>query len=466
MIPSSSTGCCPCDSEPSTGTTPSSGVTGIAGCSGNYVPCITVTNGIVTALTNREIASGGGGATGTAGCSGDNVACITVSNGLITAVSDRDLGLKTAAYYDVPAAGNATSGQVVLGSDSRLTDQRTPTAHASTHAAAGSDPLTLSQSQITNLITDLAAKAPLASPTFTGIPAGPTAAVDTNTTQLATTGYVIGQGYLKSATAATIYAPIASPTFTGSPAAPSPATDDSSTKIATTAYVIGQASSLTPSALGTASPGGSSKWSRGDHVHPRQITNLASEVSGVLPFANLTNSTSASKLLGRGSASGSGPFEEITIGTGLSLSGTTLNATNVSDTVSCGYTFFDGIGNNLNVVESGTLQPFPDTAEPAEVILDFVPTSIRMTLRVLGATPAKSSGAYLGLQYSTNGVSGWTSVGLQCPITVDQVLTRVTDKVNVSLSGSPLYFRLVSYCPTSVGSPNITIRMLTVTFIK
>lgn len=438
----------------------------MAGCSGNYVPCITVTNGIVTALTNREIASGGGGATGTAGCSGDNVACITVSNGLITAVSDRDLGLKTAAYYDVPVVGNAASGEVVLGSDSRLTNQRTPTAHASTHTAAGSDPLTLSQYQITNLTTDLAAKAPLASPTFTGTPAGPTAAVDTNTTQLATTGYVIGQGYLKSVTAATTYAPIASPTFTGSPAAPTPSADDNTTKLATTAYVIGQASSLTPAAPGTAAPGGSSKWSRGDHVHPRQITNLASEVSGVLPFTNLTNSTSASKLLGRGSASGSGPFEEITIGTGLSLSGTTLNATNVSDTVSCGYTFFDGVGNNLNVVESGSPIAFPDSAEPAEVILDFVPTSIRMTLRVLGATPAKSSGAYLGLQYSTTGTSGWTSVGLQCPITVDQVLTRVTDKVNVSLSGSPLYFRLFSYCPTSIGSQSVTIRMLTVTFIK
>src|SRR5437867_991426 len=35
--------------------------------------------------------------------------------------------------------------------------------------------------------------APLASPTFTGTPAAPTAAVDTNTTQLATTAFVIAQ---------------------------------------------------------------------------------------------------------------------------------------------------------------------------------------------------------------------------------------------------------------------------------
>ncbi len=38
--------------------------------------------------------------------------------------------------------------------------------------------------------SDIAAKAPIASPTFTGTPAAPTAAVGTNTTQLATTAFV------------------------------------------------------------------------------------------------------------------------------------------------------------------------------------------------------------------------------------------------------------------------------------
>jgi hypothetical protein len=40
--------------------------------------------------------------------------------------------------------------------------------------------------------------APLANPTLTGVPAAPTADADTNTTQIATTAYVIGQGYLKT----------------------------------------------------------------------------------------------------------------------------------------------------------------------------------------------------------------------------------------------------------------------------
>lgn len=49
------------------------------------------------------------------------------------------------------------------------------------------------------------AKAPTASPTFTGTPTAPTAAADTNTTQIANTAFVIGQGYLKSSNAAITY---------------------------------------------------------------------------------------------------------------------------------------------------------------------------------------------------------------------------------------------------------------------
>lgn len=54
------------------------------------------------------------------------------------------------------------------------------------------------------------------SPALTGIPIAPTASADTDTTQIATTAFVINQGYLKSSTASATYAPINEPTFTGS----------------------------------------------------------------------------------------------------------------------------------------------------------------------------------------------------------------------------------------------------------
>ena len=83
----------------------------------------------------------------------------------------------------------------------------------------------------------LSSYAPLASPALTGTPTSTTAAVDTNTTQIATTAYVVGQGYLKSATASSTYAPLASPTFTGTPAAPTASAGTSTTQLATTAFV-------------------------------------------------------------------------------------------------------------------------------------------------------------------------------------------------------------------------------------
>lgn len=111
------------------------------------------------------------------------------------------------------------------------------------------------------ITNSLALKAALASPTFTGIPAAPTAAVDTATTQLATTGFVIGQAGTVSPSMAgvaavgtgkkyaredhrhpadTSKANLASPAFTGVPTAPTPATSDESTKIATTAWIKAQ----------------------------------------------------------------------------------------------------------------------------------------------------------------------------------------------------------------------------------
>lgn len=50
------------------------------------------------------------------------------------------------------------TGTAVVDNDSRLTDARTPTAHATSHESGGSDALTLAQSQITDLVTDLAGK--------------------------------------------------------------------------------------------------------------------------------------------------------------------------------------------------------------------------------------------------------------------------------------------------------------------
>ncbi len=81
---------------------------------------------------------------------------------------------------------------------------------------------------------DLSTYAPLASPALTGSPTAPTAAVDTNTTQVATTAYVVGQGYAK----------LASPALTGTPTAPTASGGTNTTQIATTAFVTSAVSGV------------------------------------------------------------------------------------------------------------------------------------------------------------------------------------------------------------------------------
>jgi Repeat of unknown function (DUF5907) len=121
--------------------------------------------------------------------------------------------------------------------------------------------LAITESDVASLVSDLALKAPLASPAFTGTPAVPTAAVDTNTTQIASTAFVLGQAAAATpvvdgtgaAGTSTRYAradhvhptdtsraPLASPTFTGTPLAPTATANTNTTQIATTAFVLGQ----------------------------------------------------------------------------------------------------------------------------------------------------------------------------------------------------------------------------------
>lgn len=76
---------------------------------------------------------------------------------------------------------------------------------------------------------------------------------------------------ISTATAAALAekAPLASPTFTGTPKATTAVADTNTTQIATTAFVIGQASSSAPLGLAdTATVGTSKKYARADHQHP------------------------------------------------------------------------------------------------------------------------------------------------------------------------------------------------------
>lgn len=129
---------------------------------------------------------------------------------------------------------------------------------------------------------DLSGYSTSASPAFTGTPTAPTAAVDTNTTQIATTAFVIGQGYAK----------LAGPTFTGVPASPTAAVDTNTTQIASTAFVLAQAASAAPVMDGVAAVGTSTRYARGDHVHATDTT-LAPKASPTFTGTPLSTTAAA-----------------------------------------------------------------------------------------------------------------------------------------------------------------------------
>jgi len=116
-------------------------------------------------------------------------------------------------------------------------------------------------------VSDVALKAPLASPTLTGVPLTPTAAVGTNTTQIASTAYTKAEiasdrpysdtNPIMDSTAAqgtsprvsrqdhvhpsdTTKANLASPTFTGTPVAPTATVGTNTTQVATTAFTLAE----------------------------------------------------------------------------------------------------------------------------------------------------------------------------------------------------------------------------------
>lgn len=166
--------------------------------------------------------------------------------------------------------------------------------------------------------TALDAKAPLSSPALTGTPTAPTALASTNTTQIATTAFVKAQGYLTTAPVTSVAgrtgavtlgvadvsgaAPLASPTFTGVPAAPTAATITNSTQIATTAFVQAVVASLVGAAPGVLDTLAEIATALGND--PNFATTITTELAAKLVKANnlsdLTDAAAARTNLGLG----------------------------------------------------------------------------------------------------------------------------------------------------------------------
>jgi hypothetical protein len=82
-----------------------------------------------------------------------------------------------------------------------------------------------------------------------------------------------------------------SPALTSVPTAPTAAVDTNTTQLASTAFVLAQAASATPLVDGTAAVGSSTRFARGDHVHPTDTTR--SPLASPAFTGNVTRSVQA-----------------------------------------------------------------------------------------------------------------------------------------------------------------------------
>jgi len=166
---------------------------------------------------------------------------------------------------------------------------------ATKDALTSGDPLKIVKgteinTEFVNISVAIATKADLASPTFTGTPALPTGttgvtqtAGDT-TTALATTAFVQAADSdaitaERTATATLTNKSLTSPTLTGTPIAPTAALNTNTTQVATTAFVVDQIADDAPTKTGT---GASGTWGIDITGNAATATNLTT-ASGSAP---------------------------------------------------------------------------------------------------------------------------------------------------------------------------------------
>lgn len=192
------------------------------------------------------------------------------------------LGLGNVPNLDCTNANNITSGTVadarIASTITRDNVVNTATTTALALKAPLSSPTFTGTPSLTNtpIVNDNTTK--LASTAFVMGQAGTGSPVMNGTATVGTSFLYSREDHRHPSD--TSKANVTSPAFTGAPTAPTAAVSTNTTQLATTAFVINQASSAVPLMDGVASYGSGYSYAREGHIHPTDTSRQASLVSG------------------------------------------------------------------------------------------------------------------------------------------------------------------------------------------
>lgn len=189
-------------------------------------------------------------------------------------------------------------------------------------------------------------------------------------------------------------------------------------------------------------------------------TNIQIASSGVV-YSKIQN-VSANKLLGNPTGSAAAPAE-ITLGTGLSFSGSTLNATAKRfDVLLDASASLSGADRYATLYFTGSGRPdsriglwcFPCRYEQSYCIFstEFIPTNYAVSYTRTAAL-SQTNFAGFKLQWSSNPSGTWTDVDAGFDMRgAANTFTRSSGSVAVTGSPSVVYFRLQTVSPQTTGT--------------